>query len=74
MDKYKKEKADSLNRPLNKRERSRPKQDESEQIVLALAPDQQRKSPHVPRWGPSVKPLTHPMWGPYGVWFHVQTC
>ena len=51
-----------------KREWSPPKQDKSRQIVLALAPDQQRKVPRVSRWGPPVQPPTHPMWGPYGVW------
>jgi hypothetical protein len=68
IDKYKKEKANSLNRPLKKRERSPPKQDESKQIMLALTPNQQGKSPHVSHWGLSVQPPTHPMWGPYGVW------
>ena len=51
-----------------KREWSPPKQDKSRQIVLALAPDQQRKVPRVSRWGPPVQPPTHPMWGTYGVW------
>ena len=71
MAKYKKEKANSMNRRFKKREPSLPKQDDrSKQMVVAQVTVlvQQRVAPHVSSWGPLVLPPITPQWGPYGVW------
>jgi hypothetical protein len=71
MAKYKKEKADSKNRPLKKMRIYLPKREDDKVKQLAMmqpAAPVQRVAPCVSRWGPPIQPPVTPQWGPYGVW------